>query len=98
MLATRRAPEKPAATSGPDPQFGPATLGLASRSQPVNATNSCATASQLPADWIRLIRFQMIPQLSIMRATQQRELKRLKQATGHVRVDPLHRCLAARAF
>jgi hypothetical protein len=40
----------------------------------------------------------MMPQLSIMRAIQQREPKRLRQATGHVQVDPLHRCLAARAF
>jgi hypothetical protein len=40
----------------------------------------------------------MMSQLSIMRAIQQREPKRLRQATGHVQVDPLHRCLAARAF
>jgi hypothetical protein len=40
----------------------------------------------------------MMPQLSIMRAIQQREPKRLGQATGHIKVDPLHRCLAARAF
>jgi hypothetical protein len=36
----------------------------------------------------------MMPQ----RAIQQREPKRLRQATGDVQVDPLHRGLAARAF
>src|SRR5260370_4912975 len=60
------------------------------RSRLRNVTNSCTTASQLSADWIRLIRFQMMPQLSIMRAIQVREPKRLKQATGHVQVDLVH--------
>jgi len=55
-----------------------------------NVTNSCTTASQLSSDWIRLIRFQMMPQLSIMRTIQEREPKRLKQATGHFQVDRVH--------
>src|ERR1700730_1090517 len=70
------------------------SLWQVDRSRLRNVTNSCTTASQLSADWIRLIRFQMMPQLSIMRAIQVREPKRLKQATGHVQVDRVHGCLA----
>jgi hypothetical protein len=66
------------------------SLWQVDRSRLRNVTNSCTTASQLSADWIRLIRFQMMPQLSIMRAIQVREPKRLKQATGHVQVDRVH--------
>jgi hypothetical protein len=66
------------------------SLWQVDRSRLRNVTNSCTTASQLSADWIRLIRLQMMPQLSIMRAIQERAPKRLKQATGHVPVDRVH--------